>query len=547
MNDVCDSCGERNPPHTAFCESCHNYLGWEVDGPEESASPSDPAPAPTVPATSSEPHEAPDARAGTAPVSAAKTHGAPPVVTVEPGEWVVTPGGDPISVPVQVANDSTIVDAYRVVVEHQPDWLLAEAPELRLLPGTDETLQVVLSVVTGVLVPAQRLHVVLRVESLSSATLHADADFELEVGVVKGEMGLHVEPTTVRMKDETGAQFRIVVDNKDSNESLWASLKGRDAEGAVAFTFSPPHLDVPAGRSMAARLHVDAPSPEPGREMSRTLTIVATEGRRKVEKTATLIQSASEEVVDPPLAIRLDPSLIRVQNRGAGSTRVVVDNRRGSRPREVKLTGYDDERAVAISFSPATFVIPPGQTASAQVQLKAPRPGSGQEAVRPMTVSAWDGDQTVKTEGTFHQVSSNRRPMARILLTLVGAALMTIGAFMPWTAQEPREGDEWTYAAYARALQVEGVRDVTNFVPGLVVSGGIIVILLAILTVAGLIGTTGKATRVGAVLCLLWIVAFVVVLTFSSFYFGAGIGAFVVGLGCVVAFIGGLLARPRSA
>ncbi|MGB3686948.1 MAG: hypothetical protein WA991_14105 [Ornithinimicrobium sp.] len=464
-------------------------------------------------------------------------------MTLDQEDWALTPGGQPVTVPIQVANQSTIVDAYRAMVRNRPEWLLAEQAEVRLLPGTDEAMNLTLRIEHGVLVPPQRVDLVIRVESLAQASLFADVSMSFDVGVVKGEMGLQVEPITVRAKDSTSAQLRVIVDNRHSNESLWASLKGKDPENAVRFTFSPQHLDVPAGRSMAARLHVEAPAPEPGREMSRTLTITASEGQRAVETSATLIQSTSAEVIDPPMGMRLDPSLIRVENRGAGSTRVVVDNRRGSRPREVKLTGYDDERVVAISISPDTFVIPPGQTASAQVQLKAPRPANGQEALRPMTVSAWDGEHTVKTEGTFHQVSSNRRPMARLLLTLIGAALMVIGVFMPWTRQQPQEGHEWTYVEYARALAVSGVRDVTNFVPGLVVSGGIIVILLAILTVAGLIGTTGKATRVGAVLCLLWIVAFVVVLSFSTFYLGAGIGAFIVGLGCVVAFIGGLLAR----
>ncbi|MGB3256629.1 MAG: hypothetical protein WBA72_01455, partial [Ornithinimicrobium sp.] len=138
---------------------------------------------------------------------------------MDPGEWVVTPGGVPITVPVRVANQSTIVDAYRVVVQDQPDWLQAEAPELRLLPGTDESVTLALSVVPGVMVDAQQLELILRVESIASATLYADVGLYLYVGVVKGEMGLTLEPTTVRMKDETSAHFRIVVDNKHSNES----------------------------------------------------------------------------------------------------------------------------------------------------------------------------------------------------------------------------------------------------------------------------------------------------------------------------------------
>ncbi|MGB5952473.1 MAG: hypothetical protein WBG57_08185, partial [Ornithinimicrobium sp.] len=123
-----------------------------------------------------------------------------------------------------MANQSTIVDAYRIVVKDQPDWLNVEASELRLLPHTDETLHVRLSVWPGVLAAAQRLRLVVRVESLSAARLYADVELDLEVGVVKGELGLHVEPTTVRMNDTGSAQFRIVVENKHGNESLWASL-----------------------------------------------------------------------------------------------------------------------------------------------------------------------------------------------------------------------------------------------------------------------------------------------------------------------------------
>ena len=77
-----------------------------------------------------------------------------------------------------------------------------------------------------------------------------------------------------------------------------------------------------------------------------------------------------------------------------------------------------------------------------------------------------------------------------------------------------------------------------------ILSAGGIAILLAGLALLGLIGNTGRLTRLAALVGGVGLVAFVVVLQFLPGTGRIGQGVFVVFAGCVVAFIGGLFAKP---
>jgi hypothetical protein len=127
----------------------------------------------------------------------------------------------------------------------------------------------------------------------------------------------------------------------------------------------------------------------------------------------------------------------------------------------------------------------------------------------------------------------------RIILTLLGAAGMIIGAFLPWGFGDP--GTRLEYDVFL--LNPEGV----SAEAGIVSSAGGIVILLGVLALLGLVFRTGWLTTLAGVL---GIVAFGLVLL-TIFEADGGIGDVQYGLWLVLA--GGILsviagffgARPR--
>ncbi|MCK0113069.1 hypothetical protein MWU75_13040 [Ornithinimicrobium sp. F0845] len=584
--EPCTVCGERNPVRTQFCNFCGAYLGWddedaptapvvlsepvrervrteqvpdegETEPPAVSSSPSAPPPPPDATTRIQVPQHArgehrdhrsppPDGREVTSddidPDSALQAE-------ILQREVVVTPGAAPGAVSVRVSNSSTIVEAYDVSVVHPPPWLVVTPGRLQLLPGTDEVVVVHLSIRPEDLVPVQRARLRLRVQGESAVPLRRDASVDLVIGAVAAPLELRLEPSTLRGRDSTTALFRVVVDNRRSNQAQFVQFTGHDPELAARFVFTPPELEVPPGTAVAARVRVDAALPDPGEQLTRTLTVSAFDGRQEHEVRGTFIQVATAPVEDPPVALRLDPSIVKVQNASAGHTSVILDNRRGTRPQLVSLTADDDEGLVELTVSPEQIEVPAGQSAMARVTIRAARPDGGQEVSRSITVTAWNGEDVSETRGQFVQSSSDRRPMARAALTTLGSAAIVLGSFQPWTTNPRGTGHQWSITNFDNftgiedqeltdALDQAGVHDLVDTL----VSGGSIALLLGAVALFGLTGRTGRLTRIAALLCLLFVVAFLAALSVRA---GVGVngGAIVVLVGAVTAYIGGFLAR----
>lgn len=588
-DEPCPVCGERNPVRTQFCNFCGGYLGW--DDEDEPTAPvlldepvrervrteqvvDDPGPEPPVgPAYAHLPPPPPDAttriqvpphitgehRDHRHPTSEPPAGTPGDVLGLEPDgalrvetaqhEVVVTPGGAPGTVTVQVSNTSTIVEAYDVAVVHPPPWLLVVPGRVQLLPATDEEVQVHLSVRAEDLVPVQRARLRLRVQAESALPLRQDLSLDLAVGAVSAPLELRLEPNTLRARDTTTALFRVIVDNRRSNELRRVQLAGHDPELAARFLFTPPELEVPPGAAVAARVRVDAPLPAPGEQLTRTLTITASDGRSAHEVRGTFVQAASAEVVDPPVTVRLDPSTIKVQNASSGHTSVILDNRRGSRPQRVTVAADDDEGAVRFTVAPERIEVPAGQSVMARVTMRAARPDGGREVSRDITVTAWNGEEVSEARGRFVQSSSDRRPMTRAALTTIGSAAIILGTFQAWSSNPPGTGHEWSFAAFdnfvgipddqlLRALQDAGVLGLTTTV----FSAGAFALLFGVLALFGLTGRTGRLTRIASLLCLVFVLLFLIAVNVRAGV-GIGLGAIVVLTGCVVAYIGGHLAR----
>lgn len=692
MTDVvCDACGEPNSPDAEFCGACRAFLAWDGRPDADRTQRIDPrvAAAISVRLAAQQPGPGPLAQPSPHPPDGDHAYrivqppgrSAPPGppapeprrdpaellgVTVTPTSVDVLPTGEPVEVAVVIGNRSDIVDGYTADVPSRPPWLSAVGAEVRLLPGTEETIRVVFSLAPGTMIPAQQIRVPLRVRSASHPAIEITSLVTVVVPVLDGTLLIRLEPQVIRVRDAGTGAASVTIENRGANKPTRVTFGGADPELAVGFAFAPPVLDVPPHGSVTAQLHVRAPTPAPGQETSRAFTVTVREGARSAEAQGTFVQSSSALVVDPPVELRLEPSVVKVRDATRAELLLVADNRRGRRPARLTLTGRDPERLVRFDFDPQVLVIPPGQTAAARVRVQAPppelgteatraltitgtdpdpahapvqiagsflqssspavvdppvqlrldpevvrisgsgagrttlsidnrggrlptrvalsahdpegllrvdfqppvvdiapgswayvqlrvtspRPEGGQAASRPFVVVASDHDSSVECSGTVVHTAGDPRPWVRMSLVVLGAALMVAGVFLPWLVGFDQTGAQWTverfiaYSSIDASLNFGTVRPLPEFLT----SGGLVITLLAALTLFGLTGSKGRLIRLATLLGLLAIIAFV--LAFHLFRRsdlpGSGmpaIGAILIVLGCAIAFVGSLVRR----
>ncbi|MEP6561838.1 MAG: hypothetical protein ABJD68_12300 [Nakamurella sp.] len=366
---------------------------------------------------------------------------------------------------------------------------------------------------------------------------------------VETPVALKLEPSLVRVRDEPAAQFQVIVDNRQGIRPRRITLAGTDPERAIGFTFWPPVIDVNRGQIARATVRMQAHPPEPGKEVTRQFSISASDGAKEVEADGTFIQSASPPLPDEPLTVRLDPSVVRVRNRSAAGATVFADNRRGSRPRRVQLGGHDPERVIRFDFTPPVLELAPGQLGSATLRISAPRPDGGEEVNRPFTVVASDGQRDADVTGNFVQLSSDRRPMWRVLLTVLGGLMMIAGAFLLWNPDFGLTGLDWDMPVLDNVSE--------DIVPGQIfpviddklnpfVSVGSVIILLGAVAIFGLTSSSGRLTRLTALVTAAAFAAFLIAAATQVDTGKPGPGIFVIFAGCALAFVGGLLAKPRK-
>lgn len=545
MANVCSSCGEQNAPDAQFCVSCRSYLGWQdpsatqvrlgTVGPGSGPSGPPPDPPPGTP---------PQGQSGAQAASGAK---APFEAGTETSETSLTLDGAPATVTVTVANTSTLVDSYLVTAVDPPPWLEVTPGTAELLPASSGTVAAQLRVVAQTLVPAQTLTLVVRVSNNTGGSTYRDLPVTVTVPVVTAPIGVRAEPQTLRVRDTAPGVCRVVVSNAGTNRWAQVGLSAADPEQVVRATWSSAQVQVPPGAEEAVEVRFDAPPPEPGGEVTRTITVIAHEGQRRAETTLTLNQSASHAAIEL-LELRLEPSILRLGSRRRGRMTAVVDNRRGTMPAGVALTAQDPERSLRFQITPGSMTVPPGQAAAAAVSVTAPDTPPGQEVIRSLTVTATDGQSDISTEGRVIQLASSRRGIMRIVLTVLGGLLVLLGAISTFVAGTSNSAFDLT------AQELSHEADVSNPSWGIpdqleaggaetIASVGLVLIVLAVLMVFGLTGTTGKLTRVIALLGLVLVVATFIGSQVAAGGSGPGIGAFIAALGFVVGYVGGLLAR----
>ncbi len=425
MQNVCAECGARNEVDVEFCLFCHAFLAWDEE-PDKSSSrtPSFPV---DLPAPSESVFRAQAVSPGGAVTNATQTVARPTsaepapdpdsttVVDTTAGLFNVEADqpsvelaatGEPALVTLRVANTSSIVDGYAVEATNAPAWLALDSEPVQLLPGTEEAVPLRLRVVSDMLVPAHKGRLTLRVESLSQAPAHSYLLVEFVVPPIDVPVRVHAEPRMLRARDRASAECDLVLDNSSSNQAVRLSFAGSDPELVVGFAFDPPEIGIAPGATESVRVTVTAPAPEPGQEVSRSLTLKAVDGGRSVDAYITLHQSTTREVEDPPVGLEVHPSLVRVEDGAPAMVRVVADNRGGAKWAHLKFRATDPEQVVDVMWIPSRVDVPPGKTAQVEARLEAPPPAAGAEVSRTVTVEASDDRRVSTAIVTLVQVTS---------------------------------------------------------------------------------------------------------------------------------------------
>jgi hypothetical protein len=385
----CNECGAANPPDARFCGGCDAYLGWDKAPPAASAA------------------AAAEAQGGAAPAAATATatedsRAIPPHVKLLVSEAVIKPD-EGASIEMQVRNNSTIVDAYRIDAKERPEWLTIEQPEIRLMPGENQAMTATFKLVEGAFVEAQTVKLPLRISSLRDTTKFADANVMLTVPRYGPPVTIRARPEVVRLVDETDGQIEVLLDNSASNYRRRLQLAASDTEAVVKFRFSSPSVEVAAGGNATVEVGIRVPELPGGEARTRQVTITATEDENKVETTVAVNQERSEAV---PLRLRLEPSVLRVEDCPVADLTLLIDNREGRQEQTLRLEGRDPEGAVRFSFATPQIVVAAGQIARTRLSVSAPAPRPGEEMSRPFSVIAADGVSESEASGTFVQITT---------------------------------------------------------------------------------------------------------------------------------------------
>ena len=316
------------------------------------------------------------------------------------------------------------------------------------------------------------------------------------------------------------------------------------------------------------------------------MTFSAMDGRRTSTATATFVQAASASPMST-LAVRIEPSTLRVSDVDSATLQVILDNRRGLSGVRIFLDGSDPERAIRFTFSLPVVDLGPGQVVEVFLRLDSWRPPPGQEWTRQFTVTASDGYTTVDTSGSLVQASSpaatatvtapraasgqqvtptftiaafddrseahaqgsliqsseERRPLARLLLTLFGALAMILGVFLPWGASSNQRGVDLTVNTFAQAFGASLNLGGAEFV----ISVGLAILALAMLMIFGLSGRSGRLSRLSALTAVLLLVGTFVAIAVAGGDIGPGRGAILVLAGCIAGYVGGVLCATLTA
>ena len=394
---VCTNCGVPYGDSASFCSNCDTFLGWHDDIAAAPVGAADDAAAGTGADEAAPPLPPPPPPARTDPVRA-------PAVSTESTEVVVAVDA-PGTFQMVVRNTSTIVDSYVIDVADPPPWLTLTHTDTNLLPDETRPVQVTLAVRPRELAVAQRIQVTLRVRSTVDSTRSADVPMSVVVPPSGPPAALVARPTLVRLENQAQGAFLLRLDNRAANHPRRYTMSASDPEGVVMLDFVPPAVEVPAGETSDVMVRFAAPEPPPGKELTRQLTVAATDEDGPVTVQVTIAQATSPEPERQPLKLRLEPSEVNSVDATTARLDLVVDNRGGHEDVVVNLRGQDPAKAVSFAFDHNGFPLSAGRAVRLGMGVASALPPPGQSVTRPFTVVATAGDSEAEIKGTFELTS----------------------------------------------------------------------------------------------------------------------------------------------
>lgn len=302
-------------------------------------------------------------------------------------------------------------------------------------------------------------------------------------------------------------------------------------------------------------MRVAPPTKVPAQQIKITLLI---RSANQAPAQARLPLLVTVPVLDEPVRLRAEPSVIRVLDHDSATCMLIADNSGSNRPVQLHLVGSDPKLAVHFLLEPHILEVGPAAWASARVTVTTARPEPGQEISRQLTLTALDGDRRVDTPITFVQATSalpmslplqpesvptqsseERRPLARLLLTLFGALAMILGALLPWRAGSEQRGVDLNAATFARTFDFRiNLRGAESSI-----SVGLVIMALGLLMIFGVGGRSGRLSRVAAVVGAILLIGTFVTFALAGDDIMPARGALLVLGGCIAAYIGGLLVK----
>lgn len=421
---VCRTCGTPENGEAAFCHVCDTYLGWSVTStsvPSTGGGAVAPPPPPPPP-----PGIRPDTPVRPPVDAPRRDRVLPPAASLTQTEVVVSPEA-PATFEVSIKNDSTIVDSYEIHLADPPSWLTLVHSESNLLPATVRTVLVTLAVRPGATAIAQRVKVPIVIRSSVDPAQAAPLEIEVVVPRAGPQALASAHPQVVRLADVAEGTFTLHLDNRAANFARRYHLSASDPEDVVRVGFVPPAVDVPAGGSAEATVRFTAPAPAPGKELSRQLTVTATDPEGAVSVAVTIAQSTAAPPDSLPVRVRLEPAAPALVDTGTTAVNVVLDNRGGHALVKFNLSGRDPGGKVRFQFDHTRVAVQGGTMGYVRVVLETSLPPRGATESRPFSVTAvTDDGHEAEATGTL-ELSSRPDPITSAALHIHPEHLATKG------------------------------------------------------------------------------------------------------------------------
>lgn len=251
------------------------------------------------------------------------------------------------------------------------------------------------------------------------------------------------------------------------------------------------------------------------------------------------------------MSLSLEPSVLRSAREGTVTVTLRND---GTAVTHLTLHATDPEGELQFAWSTSEVDVPPRGEAHADLQVSAPRAARSEDRHRTFAVEARGGERPLSATGQLIQpavLPAGRvravRTAARLVTTVVGAILMLAGVLRPWNAGgavgPQRHGLQWNYQRLADLVEPGAVAAIAGDQVMILLSAGALVIVLAVLVVVGLTGSSGRMSRRSGGLAVVLVMVFGVVLMISGGHGGPAGGVWLVGIGGVLSFVGGALAE----